>query len=134
MASYTALKMLQRITNMEKAHTISPHFKKMRIMGIPEREERMRGMKSLFKEIVTENFTNLGKRMDTQIHKTKRTPNYRNTKKPSPRHMILQLSSSVQFSRSVVSDSLRPHESQHARPPCPSPTPGVHSNSRPSSQ
>ena len=38
--------------------------------------------------------------------------------------------SSVQFSRSVVSDSLRPHQSQHARPPCPSPTPGVHSDSR----
>ena len=35
--------------------------------------------------------------------------------------------SSVQFSRSVVSDALRPHESQHARPPCPSPAPGVHS-------
>ena len=42
--------------------------------------------------------------------------------------------SSVQFSRSVVSDSLQPHESQHARPPCPSPTPRVHSDSRPSSQ
>ena len=41
---------------------------------------------------------------------------------------------SVQFSRSVVSDSLRPHESQHARPPCPSPTPRVHSDSRSSSQ
>ena len=41
-------------------------------------------------------------------------------------------SSSVQFSRSVVSDSLRPHESQNARPPCPSPTPRVHSDSRPS--
>jgi len=41
---------------------------------------------------------------------------------------------SVQFSPSVVSDSLRPHELQHARPPCPSPTPGVHSDSRPSSQ
>ena len=40
----------------------------------------------------------------------------------------------VQFSHSVVSDSLRPHELQHARPPCPSPTPGIHSNSRPSSQ
>ena len=40
----------------------------------------------------------------------------------------------VQFSHSAVSDSLRPHESQHARPPCPSPTPGVHSNSCPSSQ
>ena len=42
--------------------------------------------------------------------------------------------SSVQFSCSVMSDSLRPHESQHARPPCPSPTPGVHSNSCPLSQ
>ena len=41
---------------------------------------------------------------------------------------------SVQFSHSIVSDSLWPHESQHARPPCPSPTPGVHSNSCPSSQ
>ena len=40
---------------------------------------------------------------------------------------------SVQFSRSVVCDSLRPHESQHARPPCSSPSPGVHSDSRPSS-
>ena len=42
--------------------------------------------------------------------------------------------SSVQFSHSVLSDSLRPHELQHARPPCPSSTPGVHSNSRPLSQ
>ena len=36
--------------------------------------------------------------------------------------------SSVQFSRSVMSNFLQPHESQHARPPCPSPTPGVHPN------
>ena len=41
--------------------------------------------------------------------------------------------SSVQFSCSVVSDSLRPRESQHTKPPCPSSTPGVHSNSCPSS-
>ena len=39
---------------------------------------------------------------------------------------------SVQFSHSVLSDSLRPHESQHARPPCPSQTPRVYSNSCPS--
>jgi len=39
-----------------------------------------------------------------------------------------------QISSSIVSDSLWPHESQHARPPCPSPTPGVHSDSHPSSQ
>ena len=42
--------------------------------------------------------------------------------------------SSVQFSRSVMSDSSWPHESQLTRPPCPSPTPGVHSDSRPASQ
>ena len=42
--------------------------------------------------------------------------------------------SSVQFSHSVVSDSLQPHKSQHARPPCPSPTPRVHSDSRPSNR
>ena len=41
---------------------------------------------------------------------------------------------SDQISRSVVSDSSRPHESQHARPPCPSPALGVHSDSHPSSQ
>ena len=52
-------------------------------------------------------------------------------------HWLLKLKerfSSVQFSLSVVSDSLRPHESQHARPPCLSPNPGVHPDSRPSSQ
>ena len=44
------------------------------------------------------------------------------------------LYNSVQFSRSVMSDSFRPHKLQHARPPCPSPTPGVQSHSHPSSQ
>ena len=44
------------------------------------------------------------------------------------------LNGSVQFSHSVVSDSLRPHESQHARPPCSSPIPGVHPNSCASSR
>ena len=46
----------------------------------------------------------------------------------------ISLWSVSQFSRSVMSDSLRPNESQHTRPPCPSPTPGVHSDSRPSSR
>ena len=57
----------------------------------------------------------------------------------SPHNESLQpqaplLWSSVQFSCSVVSDSLWPHEPQHDRPPCPSPTPGVHPNQCPSSQ
>ena len=48
--------------------------------------------------------------------------------------MPIALLSSVQFSPSVVSDYLRPHESQHARPPCPSPTPGVYPNPYPLSR
>ena len=46
----------------------------------------------------------------------------------------LQYFGSDQISRSVVSDSLQPHGLQHARPPCPSPTPGIYSNSRPLSR
>ena len=48
-------------------------------------------------------------------------------------HNLFVQFSSVQFSHSVMSDSLRPHELQHARPPCPSPTPELYSNSCPSS-
>ena len=54
---------------------------------------------------------------------------------PTPSNMtIFGDRPSVQFSRSDVSNSLLPHEPQHARPPCPSPTPGVYSNSCPLSQ
>ena len=49
-------------------------------------------------------------------------------------HKIKCFTSSVQFSRSVVADSLRPHEPQHTRPPWPSPTPGVYPKSHPLSQ
>ena len=55
-----------------------------------------------------------------------------------PSHLVhksvLYVCISIQFSRSVMSDSLRPHGLQHARPPCPSPTPGACSNSCPLSQ
>ena len=47
-------------------------------------------------------------------------------------HALCPQCTSVRFRRSVVSDSLRPHGPQHARPPCPSPSPGVCSNSCPS--
>ena len=55
----------------------------------------------------------------------------------SPRillNLLLQFSQFSRFGRSVVSDPLRPHESQHARPPCPSPAPRVYSNPCPSSR
>ena len=58
----------------------------------------------------------------------------RNLELPWKFHEILDKYKSVQFSRSVVSDSLQTHESYHSRPPCPSPPPGVYSNSCPSSR
>ena len=66
----------------------------------------------------------------SDIDHTKYTLSLPRQMRTQTRHSL----TSIQFSRSVVSDSLRPHESQHARPPCPSPTPGVHSNVYPSSR
>ena len=55
--------------------------------------------------------------------------------KTTMRHYLIPVRiSSVQFNPSVISDSLRPHERQHTRPPCPSPTPGVYPNPCPSSR
>ena len=62
--------------------------------------------------------------------KDKMLPEVEPETKPSEKDLRL----SVQFSCSVVSNSLLPHGLQHARPPCPSPTPGVHSDSCPSCQ
>ena len=61
-------------------------------MSIPEGEERAKGAQSLFKEIIAENFPNLGKELDTQVHETKRTPNYLNAKRASSKQFILKLS------------------------------------------
>ena len=67
---------------------------------------------------------------NTDVNSNKKQPNIKSDIYQVVTILSVQL---VQFSRSVVSDSLQPHESQHARPPCPSPYPRVHSNSCPSS-
>ena len=64
----------------------------------------------------------------------KTTENLWETVKTVLRGRFIAIHASVQFSHSVVSNSLWPHELQHTRPPCPSPTPRVHSNSCPSSR
>ena len=63
-----------------------------------------------------------------------RLSNWTELRRKSHFRCDIQNTSSVQFSRSVMSDSLWPHELQHARPPYPSPTPRIHSNSRPLSR
>lgn len=59
--------------------------------GISE-EEREKGAESLSKEIIAENFPNLGRRLDIQVHEARRTHNYFNAKRPSPQNIILKLS------------------------------------------
>jgi len=54
--------------------------------------------------------------------------------KRKKKSLVLKGRSSVQFTRSIMSNSLWPHEPQHAKPPCPSPTPGVHPNPCPLSR
>ena len=75
-------------------------------------------------------------KQDTGLSPAQTSSHPPNTAPPANNGVENGLSShrSDQISCSVVSDSLRPHESQHARPPCPSPTPRVHWDSRPSSQ
>ena len=99
----------------------------IQIIGVPEEEEeKKKEHEKIFEEIIVENFPNMEKEIGNQVQEVQRIP-YR----INPRRHIL---SSVQFSHSAVSDSLRPHESQHTRPHCPSPTPRVHSDSRSLSQ
>ena len=72
---------------------------------------------------------------DTMRHRTKIQRNWlKFYKRSNCSGTLCHSTRSVQFSRSVVSDSLRPHESQNTRPPCPSPTPSVYPNSCPLSR
>ena len=62
------------------------------IMGVSEGEEKEKGTKSVFKAIMAENFPNLGKEMDIQIHEAWRIPNSLNLNEATPRHIIIKLS------------------------------------------
>nr|KAF6374251.1 hypothetical protein mPipKuh1_009475 [Pipistrellus kuhlii] len=62
----------------------------IRIMGIPE-EEREQDTERILKEIVTENFSHLGKEIDLQVQEARRTPNKRNPRRNTPRHIIIKI-------------------------------------------
>ena len=63
--------------------------KNIRIVGIPEGEENNQGVKNLFEEIMTKNFPNLVKDKDTQIQEAQSVPNKLDTKRPTPRHIMI---------------------------------------------
>ena len=100
---------------------------KIRIIVVPEEEDKKKDHEKILEEIIVENFPKMGKEIITQVQET--NPESAKQDKPKAKHPR-----SDQISHSVVSDSLRPHELQHARATCASPTPGVHSDSCPSSQ
>ena len=101
----------------------------IQIIGVPEEEEKKKGYEKIFEEIIVENFPNMEKEIVNQVQEAQRVP-YR----IKPRRNTPDQIRSDQISRSVMSNSWQPHESQHARPPCPSQTPGIHSNSHPLSR
>ena len=61
-------------------------------MGIPEGEEKNKGAESIFKVTMAENFPNLGREMDTQIHEAQKIPNSLNPNIATPRHLVIKLS------------------------------------------
>uniref|UniRef100_A0A9L0RHZ4 L1 transposable element RRM domain-containing protein n=1 Tax=Equus caballus TaxID=9796 RepID=A0A9L0RHZ4_HORSE len=63
----------------------------IRIIGIPEGEEREKEAESLFKEIMAENFPNLVREMELHVTEANRSPNFINARRPTPRHIVVKL-------------------------------------------
>ena len=63
----------------------------IRIIGIPEGEEREKGPEKIFEEIIVENFTNMGKEIATQVQEAQRIPYRINPRRNTPRHILIKL-------------------------------------------
>ena len=115
----------------EKEHDKCPpnQTKEEEIGNLPEKEFRIMIVKMIQN---LENKMELHiNRLETRIEKMQEMFNKDIEEIIKSQYIMNNGISLVQFSHSVMCNSLRPHESQHARPPCPSPTPGVYSNSCP---
>ena len=66
-------------------------WKNIRIIGIPEEEEREKGIESVLEEVVAENFPNLGKEIVSQAMEIHRSPNTRDPRKTTPRHIVIKM-------------------------------------------
>ena len=79
--------------NEDSIRDLWDHIKRtnIRILGVPEGEEREKGTENLFEEIMAENFPNLVQETDIQVQDAQRVPNKMNPKRPTPRHIIITL-------------------------------------------
>ena len=64
----------------------------IRIIGVPEEEEKKKGSEKIFEEIIVENFPNMGKEIVNQVQEAQRVPYRINTKRNTPRHILIELS------------------------------------------
>ena len=65
--------------------------KNIRILGVPEGEERQKGPEKIFEEIIVENFTNMGKEIATQVQEAQRVPYRINPRRNTPRHIVIKM-------------------------------------------
>ena len=63
----------------------------IRIIGVPEGEEREKGPEKIFEEIIVENFLNMGKEIATQVQEVQRAPYRVNPRRNTPRHIVIKL-------------------------------------------
>ena len=80
-------------TNEESLRELWDNVKRtnIRIIGVPEREEREKGTEKIFQEIIAENFPNMGKESLTQIQEAQRVPYKINPRRNTPRHILIKL-------------------------------------------
>ena len=64
----------------------------IRIIGVPEEEEKMKGTEKIFEEIIVENFPNMGKKIVNQVQEAQRVPYRINPRRNKPRHILIKLS------------------------------------------
>ena len=63
----------------------------IRIIGVPEEQDKKTGHEKIPEEIIVENFPKMGKEIDTQVQETQRVPNRINPRKNTPRHILIKL-------------------------------------------
>ena len=82
---------MKRIDDSLRDHWDNIKCTNIRIIRVPEKEEKMKGSEKIFEEIIVENFPNMGKEIVTQVQEEQRIPYRKNPRKNTPRHILIKL-------------------------------------------
>ena len=74
----------------------------IRIIGVPEEEDKKKGHEKIFKEIIAENFPQVGKEIVTQVQETQRVPNRINPRQNNPRHILIKLITKIKHKEQIL--------------------------------